>query len=148
MQSTPDITVGFSSGAHDLLANFAGNYVSSNQRASMAQCNSGDSPCCFGSIQRSYASPAITMFGAPAEDVSEASFFVEATACSHQANFSLVTREKEGIRRVKLTYNPNLTGRTWKVIYGMLLREIWLAGLKERSKAQQNPDLPTFRRGW
>lgn len=147
MQSNPDITVGFSRGAAEILANFAGTYVSNKQRAAMAQCNSEAGLCCFGSIQPS-CYPAITMFGAAAEDVSEASFFIEASPCSRQTHFSLVSRERHGVRRIQLKYNPNLPGKTWKVIYGMLLREIWLAGLRERTKEDQFRDLPTFRLGW
>jgi hypothetical protein len=147
-KATPDITVGFSQGAQEILANFAGNFTSTNQRAAMAQCTQNEEPCCFGSIERRYFGPSIVMFGAAAADVSEAGFFIEATSCTHEKNFSLRTREKGGVKRLTLKYNPGIPGSTWKVIYGMILREIWQAGLAERNRSETTLEPPKFSRAW
>ncbi|CAN5166704.1 hypothetical protein BH11PAT4_BH11PAT4_8000 [soil metagenome] len=147
-KATPDITVGFHPGASTILANFTGNFSSSSQRAVMAQCHHDEDPCCFGSIERKLFGPSIVMFGAIAADVSEASFFIEANPCTREKNFSLRATQNGGVRRLTLKYNPSIPGSTWKVIYGMILREIWQAGVKARNSAEVPATPPKFSRTW
>jgi hypothetical protein len=140
----PNITVGFHPGAAEILTNFTGDFVSLSQKATMRPVQDRD--CCFGSIEQIYKQPTITMFGAKAEDVREASFFIDAVCTTKVKGVSIKARRKDGTTTVTITYNPAITGHQWRSIYGTILKKIWLAGIA--SQAIESPAALTMPLAW